>query len=201
MRQHITALAERRRHDDDEAQGRRKQAGFTLIELMVVLLIIGILMAIAIPTYLSERNKAQNTAAQTTDRNALTAVQAVYAANNAYVVPPSSTATGFPAYMATQEPALKWSASAVSALNSVSVATFDSDNTTGTPQDQSIVLTAWTPTGGGTCWSVAQINYTGSSSGLSPGTYYNKAAAASGGCTAAAPTTTTGWGSSWATAG
>ena len=39
---------------------RRDQAGFTLIELMVVLLIIGILMAIAIPTYLSERNKADN---------------------------------------------------------------------------------------------------------------------------------------------
>jgi type IV pilus assembly protein PilA len=55
-----------------------KDEGFTLVELMVVVLIIAILIAIAIPTFLGARQRAQDRAAQSNLRNALTAEKVVY---------------------------------------------------------------------------------------------------------------------------
>lgn len=60
------------------AKRREDEEGFTLIELMVVVLIIAILMAIAIPTFLSARNSANDRAAQSDLRNALTAEKSIY---------------------------------------------------------------------------------------------------------------------------
>jgi type IV pilus assembly protein PilA len=54
--------------DRDSAQS---QKGFTLIELLMVVTIIGILLAIAIPTYLGTRRGADDRAAQTLVRNLL----------------------------------------------------------------------------------------------------------------------------------
>jgi prepilin-type N-terminal cleavage/methylation domain-containing protein len=65
-------------------RGARRQSGFTLIELLVVIIIIAVLAAIAIPVYLGQRMQAEDSAAFTLVRNALTAVQTVLIDTGAY---------------------------------------------------------------------------------------------------------------------
>ena len=60
------------------------QGGFTLIELMVVVLIIAILIAIATPMFVGARDRALDRAAQTRLRQALTAEKTWYADKQAY---------------------------------------------------------------------------------------------------------------------
>jgi type IV pilus assembly protein PilA len=75
--------------------------GFTLIELMVVVLIIAILIAIAIPTFLGLRRRAQDRAAQSNLRNAITAAKAYFTDAETYL--------GFDAADGTAtEPSLAW---------------------------------------------------------------------------------------------
>jgi type IV pilus assembly protein PilA len=58
------------------------EKGFTLIELLVVILIIGILAAIAIPTFLNQKSKANDSAAESLARNAATAMETYATTNN-----------------------------------------------------------------------------------------------------------------------
>src|SRR3982751_5311673 len=63
---------------------REDERGFTLIELMVVVLIIAILIAIAIPTFLGARTRAQDRQAQSNLRNAVAAEKVTYTDNQVY---------------------------------------------------------------------------------------------------------------------
>ncbi len=58
---------------------KNNQKGFTLVELMIVVAIIGILAAIAIPQFAAYRQKAYNSSSQSDLKNAKTALEAYYA--------------------------------------------------------------------------------------------------------------------------
>jgi type IV pilus assembly protein PilA len=125
------------------------EAGFTLIELMVVLLIIAILLAIAIPTFLGVTSSANDRAAQSNLTNGLTEAAAQYQAN-AQSYASVSTA------LVSSAPEFTWTSPTTACTtaqpNCISVEPID----LATAADaQGVIIAAMSKTG--TCWFVAQL--------------------------------------------
>jgi type IV pilus assembly protein PilA len=107
-----------------------QEEGFTLIELLVVILIIGILAAVAIPTFLSQKNKAYASNSKSNLKNAQTVVEA-YANGNGGSYPYTSGALS----------SVLSSDSDAASLGTVTY-TPNSNNTSSTSTDDSYVLSS-----------------------------------------------------------
>jgi type IV pilus assembly protein PilA len=70
--------------------GVKDERGFTLIELTAVILIIGVLVVIALPTFLGARTRAYDRAVQADVRNAFAAEKAYYADSSTYTTDPAT---------------------------------------------------------------------------------------------------------------
>jgi type IV pilus assembly protein PilA len=154
-------------------QGER-EGGFTLIELMVVVLIIAILIAIAIPTFLGARTRAQNRAAQANLRNALTVEKSIYTDAQAYSA--DVTATG---PLETGEPSLTFQGDA--AMGSAAAG----DVYVHVPAGGASVILG-SRSASGTCYYLRDV-----ATGTGAGTFYTQNTAC------AAPSATTVSGTAW----
>jgi type IV pilus assembly protein PilA len=104
----FTTLLQRlneRRAAEFEAEGSA-ESGFTLIELMVVLLILAILLAIAIPTFLGVTGSANDRSAQSNLNTALTNAKTIYEQNNQSYPQGVTTAEPLAASIQSNEPSL-----------------------------------------------------------------------------------------------
>ena len=188
------------------------EAGFTLIGLMVVLLIIAILLAIAIPTFLGVTNTAGDRAAQSNLTNALTEAKALYEVSQTYS-PTGGVYT--PGQFTSQAPEFTWQTTACSSqTNCIS---YDVVNVATAGDGQGLTLAAYSAKTT-TCWYLVDLE-TAPVSGLTggiesggtnknamgaAGVFYGKSKTGATNClasTALDPTGGGAWGTTYSNAG
>jgi len=136
------------------------EAGFTLIELMVVLLIIAILLAIAIPTFLGVSGSANDRAAQSNNTNALTEVKALYQNQQSYAT--ASLPSGM---LLSSAPEFAWTQGAACAAATVNCISEGPVDVVAAADGQGVILANWSKTG--TCWYAMDLEAAPSATNLS----------------------------------
>ena len=141
-----------------------EEEGFTLIELMVVVVNIGVLIAITMPTFMGAKNRAQNRGAQVDARNAVVAARTAYGDTVSYS---GATTTNLPVLEASLTYVSGGTASASGNQYSVSVATGAVNGNA----NQELGVAVMSPTG--TCYTVDDVAAIGGSgAGGTFGTWY-----------------------------
>jgi len=128
-------------------QRRESEEGFTLIELMVVVLIIAILLAIAIPTFLGAQNRAKDRSAQSDLRNSLTAAKTLATDQEGYFRT-STAAQITPADMDNAESSLDHAA--VATVDVIGVNVYDAPTAVG----ERLLLTKVSKAKGNPAWAI-----------------------------------------------
>lgn len=159
----------------DAESSDEPSAGFTLIELMVVVLILGVLMAIVVPTLLATTRSAEKSAATSNLTNTLLDAKAYYDSHSQSF----GSTTTLESALSSTEPNLTFTSSAAvgDTPNDVSVATYNGN--------AEVVLAAQAPTST-TCYFLDDIEHsglTGQDSSSTPGVEY-ASGPETGGCNA-----------------
>jgi type IV pilus assembly protein PilA len=159
---------DQRRAAEFEAEGSA-EAGFTLIELMVVLLILAILLAIAIPTFLGVTGSANDRAAQSNLNTGLTNAKSIYQQSNQAYPGGVPAAEPLAATIATNEPSLPMTTGTSVGVGFVAAFTDTGTTTAG--------VQSYNPNGAilfalakktGECWWVADNTGSMAASGATP---------------------------------
>jgi type IV pilus assembly protein PilA len=141
--------------------------GFTLIELMVVIVVISVLLAIAIPSFLSARERTQNHAAQANLHTALEAANSAFTdATNIDFSQLSASS------LAAAETSLRFSTTPATTRGTVAVVGGSCDLSSGTVGCVALAE----PAGNGTCWYAVESD---------TGALYGKSGDTAGACDAA----------------
>lgn len=146
----------------------RPEDGFTLLELMLVVLVIGVLITIALPSFLTARRTVQDRAAQADLRHALEAANTAYVDIQTYATFSAGT-------LSAVETAIKFADSTANGLGTVGVATGTCDSAGGAVPCLSLAESA----SDGTCWFVVQSD--------DGAPLYGKGSASGGVCDATKP--------------
>ena len=155
--------------------GEGLEEGFTLIELMVVLLIIAILLAIAIPTFLGVTGSANDRSIQSNTTNAMTEAKALYQNGSSYA-PLNTSNNPVPLTAATfngSAPEFAWVQATADATGSCATGgsnciSFEEVDVANAADGQGIVVAALSKTG--TCWYVMDLETTPAAAAINPDT-------------------------------